>query len=291
MHRMKSMTGYGYSEYQDDKIHITIELKSYNNRYLDIIINQPSFLNPLEPDLRKYLSNNADRGRVELYIRVRELEENLVLHLDKSAAASYAETLRELAQVSGLDDKIELSHLLAFDGILKTEKKRDIDNYRTRIMPLLETCFAQWDESRKVEGISTEQDISKSTALIYDALNLFEQKAGEMEVNIKDNIRTKFMDVLGDKIDEQRVLAETAVLLVKYSINEEIVRLKGHLDSFTASMSGGAAVGKKLDFICQEINREVNTIGSKSFMLEVNQKVIEVKDNLENIREQLRNVE
>lgn len=112
-----------------------------------------------------------------------------------------------------------------------------------------------------------------------------------MEINIKTNIRSKFMDVLGDHLDEQRVLAETAVLLVKYSINEEIVRLRGHLDSFLSGVSGGEAVGKKLDFICQEINREVNTIGSKSFMLEVNQRVIEVKDSLENIREQLRNVE
>lgn len=288
---MKSMTGYGYAEYQDEKIHITLELKSYNNRYLDIIINQPSFLNPLEPKLRKYISGRAERGRVELYLRVRELEEDLVLHLDRKAAASYAGTLRELAQEAGLDGSIELSHLLAFDGILKTEKKRDIDNYSEKIMPLLGKCFSQWDESRIIEGRATEEDISRSMAIIYDALEMFTGKAVEMEVNIKTNIRDKFMDVLGDQVDEQRVLAETAVLLVKYSINEEIVRLRGHLDSFTAAMSGGDAVGKKLDFICQEINREVNTIGSKSFMLEVNQKVIEVKDSLENIREQLRNVE
>jgi len=285
------MTGYGYEEYQDEKLHVSLEIKSYNNRYLDIIINQPSFLNPLEQQLRKYISENAERGRVELYLRVRELEEELILHLDKSAAASYAGTLRELSQIAGLSDKIELSHLLAFDGILKTEKKRDIDNYQQRITPLLEKCFRQWEESRIIEGRSTEEDIKRNISLIYDAIALFEEKAAEMETNIKTNIRAKFMDVLGDQIDEQRVLAETAVLLVKYSINEEIVRLKGHLDSFLAAVSGADAVGKKLDFICQEINREVNTIGSKSFMLEVNQKVIEVKDSLENIREQLRNVE
>ena len=288
---MKSMTGYGYSEYQDDKIHITVEVKSYNNRYLDIIINQPAFLNQLEPELRKFIGDRAERGRVELYVRVRELEEDLVVHLDRKAAEAYSETLRELSEAAGIEGGLELSHLLAVEGILKTEKKRDIDIYRQKLMPLLEACLLQWEDSRVNEGRAAEEDIRGSLAVITGALELFMQKASDIESAVKTNIRTKFMDVLGDQIDEQRVLAETAVLLVKYSINEEIVRLKGHLDSFLAEVESGAAVGKKLDFICQEINREVNTIGSKSFMLEVNQKVIEVKDSLENIREQLRNVE
>jgi len=288
---MKSMTGYGYSEYQDEKIHFILEMKSYNNRYLDIIINQPVFLNALEPEIRKYISDNAERGRVEIYLKVRELEEDIVFHLDKTAAASYAETLRGLTDAAGLDEDINLSHLLSFEGILKTEKKRDIEEYWTKISPLLEDCFAQWDESRQKEGVETSADIKSNLSVIYDAIELFKSKAGEMEDNIKNNIRAKFAEVLGDDIGEQRVLAETAVLLVKYSINEEIVRLKGHLDSFSAATESGGAVGKKLDFICQEVNREVNTIGSKSVILELNQKVVEVKDALENIREQLRNVE
>lgn len=288
---MKSMTGYGYSEYQDDKIHIILEMKSYNNRYLDIIINQPVFLNALEPEIRKYIGGNAERGRVELYLKVRELSEELVFHLDKSAAASYAGTLRELTAAAGLDDNINLSHLLSFEGILKTEKKRDIDEYRSKIIPLLEDCFQQWDETRVKEGLETATDIKSNLSILYEAVELFKSRADEMEDNIKNNIRTKFADVLGDELGEQRVLAETAVLLVKYSINEEIVRLKGHLDSFSSAADSGGAVGKKLDFICQEINREVNTIGSKSFIMEINQRVVEVKDALENIREQLRNVE
>ena len=288
---MKSMTGYGYAEHQDEKIHLILEMKSYNNRYLDIIINQPVFLNALEPDIRRYISENAGRGRVEIYLKIRELEEDIVFHIDKSAAASYAESLRELSEAAGLNETITLEHLLSFEGLLKTEKKRDIDEYRDRVMPLLEDCFKQWDESRKKEGIETAADIKNNLELIYEAVRLFESRAGEMEENIRNNIRTKFSEVLGDQIDEQRVYAETAVLLVKYSINEEIVRLKGHLDSFSAIAESGEAVGKKLDFLCQEINREVNTIGSKSFILEINQKVVEVKDALENIREQLRNVE
>ena len=288
---MKSMTGYGYAEYQDEKIHLILEMKSYNNRYLDIIINQPVFLNALEPEIRRYIGDNAGRGRVELYLKVRELEEDIVFHLDKSAASSYADSLRELAGAAGLDEDISLGHLLSFDGILKTEKKRDIDEYRKRITPLLEECFSQWDESRKKEGLETAADIKSNLSIIYDAVDLFKSRADEMEENIRNNIRTKFNDVLGDAVDEQRVLAEIAVLLVKYSINEEIVRLSGHLDSFSGIIESGDVAGKKLDFICQEINREVNTIGSKSFILEINQKVVEVKDALENIREQLRNVE
>ena len=288
---MKSMTGYGYAEYQDEKIHLILEMKSYNNRYLDIIINQPVFLNALEPEIRKVISDNSERGRVEVYLRVRELEEDVVFHLDKSAASAYAESLRSLADAAGLDENISLSHLLSFEGILKTEKNRDIDQYRDKIMPLLETCMKQWEASRCKEGVETAENIKSHLDVIYEAAELFKRNAAGMEENIKINIKNKFTDVLGDEIDEQRVLAETAVLLVKYSISEEIARLKGHLDSFSEAAGSGEAVGKKLDFICQEINREVNTIGSKSFMMEVNQTVVEVKDSLENIREQLRNVE
>ena len=288
---MKSMTGYGYAEYQDEKIHLILEMKSYNNRYLDIVINQPVFLNSLEPEIRKYISNNAERGRVEIYLRVRELEEDVTVHLDKSAASSYAEALRQLSEAAGIEENVSLSHILSFEGVLKTEKNRDIDEYRKKIMPLLETCLNQWETSRLKEGLETENHIKSYIDVIYRALDVFQANAEQMEENIKTNIKSKFAEVIGDSVDEQRVLAETAVLLVKYSISEEISRLKGHLDSFLKSVESGEASGKKLDFICQEINREVNTIGSKSIIMDVNKTVVEVKDSLENIREQLRNVE
>ena len=288
---MKSMTGYGYAECQNEKLHISLEIKSYNNRYLDIIINLPPFLNQLEQELRKAVSENAERGRVEIYLRVRELEEDIEVNLDRAAVSAYAETLREMAEAAGVKSEIELGHLLAVDGLMKVEKKRDIDAYRSLVMPLFEDCRSRWEQSRIKEGLSAEKDISRHISMIKEAVCLFELKADEMEDNIKNNIRTKFRDVLGDELDEQRILAETAVLLVKYSINEEIVRLNGHLDTFLDEISSGEAVGKKLDFICQEINREINTIGSKSFIMEINQKVVEVKDKLENVREQLRNVE
>ena len=288
---MKSMTGYGYSEYQDEQIHISFEIKSYNNRYLDIIINLPPFLNSLEPELRKLITADAARGRVEVYIRVRELEEDLTVHLDRGAVKAYSETLRELASAAGIEADLRPADFLQLEGILKTEKKRDIDIYRLRVNELYAECSRQWDASRKAEGRTAEEDIRSHIGQIADALVLFEQKAGEMESNIVSGIRTKFSEVLGDQADEQRVLAETAVLLVKYSINEEIVRLRAHIDAFLKEAGSGSAVGKKLDFLCQEINREINTIGSKSFMVEINQKVVDVKDKLENIREQLRNVE
>ncbi len=288
---MKSMTGYGYAEYQDDKIHLSIEIKSYNNRYLDIVINQPAFLNGLEPELRKYISSNAERGRVEVYLRVRELEEDVVFYIDKAAAKSYADALKGLTDAAGLDEKISLSHLLSFEGVLKSEKNRDLDEYFAKIMPLMKSCMSQWEDSRIKEGAETEGNIKSHLDVIYKALTVFEKNAAEMENHILTNIKTKFTDVLGDQLDEQRVLAETAVLLVKYSINEEISRLRGHLDSFSSALKLDEAIGKRLDFVCQEINREVNTIGSKSIIMEVNETVVSVKDSLENIREQLRNVE
>ena len=170
---MKSMTGYGSAEYQDEKIHLILELKSYNNRYLDIIINQPVFLNSIEPEIRKYVGDNAERGRVELYLKIRELEEDVIFHLDKQAASAYAKSLRELTDVAGIDEKISLAHLLSFEGLLKSEKKRDIDEYKKKIFPLLETCLVQWEKSRRKEGLETAKDINRHLSVIYEATELF----------------------------------------------------------------------------------------------------------------------
>ncbi|MFP4564323.1 MAG: YicC/YloC family endoribonuclease [Spirochaetia bacterium] len=288
---MKSMTGFGYSEYQDSEIQASVLLKSYNNKYLDIFVNLPSIISGLEPAIRDFLSCRIERGRVEVSIKLRELSEDLTVLLDESTARSYIEALSGLAALAGLEREKLLPGLLQIEGILKAQRNRDTDYYWTLLEPRLEAAFVQYEASRIKEGAAAQDDVEKSAGVIRGRLEVVLARAGELEAKIKENLTNRFAEVLGNEIDENRILSETAVMLVKYDINEEIVRLTGHLDSLEETLAGSGAVGKKLDFICQELNREINTIGSKSVILEVNQAVIEMKNAVEKMREQLRNVE
>ena len=288
---MKSMTGYGYTEYADEKLNLTLEIKSYNNKYLDIYINLPPFLSPLEPDVREFLNRRIPRGKVECSVRLKEMEEDLEISIDKPAVSGYFKALSELKDAAGINEEIRLSHLLRMDGVLKTRKNRDIERYGNIINRCLEEAFSEYNESKIREGKVTEEDLLNSLKVLEEKAELFAGRADQMEADISNNIRERFKKLLEDSYDENRVLAETALLLMKYSINEEIVRLRGHLVSFRQDMKTDRPVGKKLDFLCQEIGREINTIGSKSNMQEVIQGVVESKDCLDRIREQLRNCE
>ena len=288
---MISMTGYGYCEEETEKFYLSVEVKSVNNRYLDIQISLPPFLNPLEPRLREFLSSRVRRGRIELYIRLRELEENLKVHLDHSLASEYAEILRQLAAQTGIDEPLRLDHLLRMEGILKSTKSRDLELYWEAIQPHLVRAFEDFSASRQKEGASTKIDILRHIDIIDDALSGVEVLKDELERYFTETVREKFREVVGDQVEESRILTEIAALMVKYSINEELVRLKGHLKSFRTIAESKDAVGKKLDFLAQEIHREINTIGSKSVQYDISNSVVSMKDALENIREQLRNVE
>ena len=288
---MKSMTGYGYLEEQNDKFNLSIEIKSYNNKYCDIVVNVPSYLSPLERKIREYLGPKLVRGRIELFLRYKELEENLSVELDKNAAKKYYDIFSELIDILGIDTKITLDHLLSVEGIVKIQKEQDIDRTWNNISPFFDKVFASYEETKNKEGEITRQDIMKCLDLIQKSTEAISKRAKELEQKIFDQLKEKFTLIVGEDFDQGRLLNETAVTIVKYSINEELIRLKAHLQSFRDYANSGAPVGKKLDFICQEINREINTIGSKSVILEINQAVIESKDALEKIREQLRNVE
>ena len=254
-------------------------------------INLPPFLSPLEPKIREYAGTKVRRGRVEVYVRLRELEESLTVHLDKQVAGEYSAILRELMQHTGIDEDLRLSHLLKVDGILKSTRSRDIDLFWKAMFPLLEKAFNNFNISRQTEGVSTGNDILNQLKVIEDALARVKENSGDLESYFTGTIREKFNDVVGDQVEEARILTEIAALLVKYSINEELVRLGQHLKSFREIAADKSAVGKKLDFLAQEIHREINTIGSKSVQYDISESVVSMKDALENIREQLRNVE
>jgi uncharacterized protein (TIGR00255 family) len=288
---MKSMTGFAYREHRDKKHKITITMKSYNNRFLDILVYLPSFLNPLEQKIRAFLSKRISRGRVELYVKAVELGQAAQIAVDPYYVESYVQALRQLAEAAGIREKIRLSHLLRIEGMLQSEQSLDLDEYWLDFEPVLDSVFEEFDELRKREGRATEKDIVGLLGQIETEISGLEAVAPQLEEKIKNDLRNRFEDLLANGIDENRILTETAVLLMKSDIHEELVRTRSHLASFKKILQERSPLGKKLDFICQELNREFNTIGSKNLLSEVDSSIVVLKDALEKIREQLRNVE
>ncbi|MBQ3320389.1 MAG: YicC family protein [Spirochaetia bacterium] len=287
---MRSMTGYSYAEFQDDNIRLSAELKSYNNRFLDISVSAPPALQGAENAIRKYLGDRIARGKVEFYLKIKTLSSQLKVDVDEGAVFAYLDAFNRVKELSGVKDEISLSQLLRADGVLNRDSELDPAIFDKYVFPLLEKVYAEYDATCLREGENTKADILRHLSIIVENVKAVEAQSARFEELLRKNVYDRFQQMLGDNMDESRVYTETAVLLIKYTINEELVRLKSHLEAFHAALDSDEPVGKKLDFICQELNREINTIGSKSMMVEVDRAVVTLKDALENIREQVRNV-
>jgi uncharacterized protein (TIGR00255 family) len=288
---MISMTGFGHGEHRDSRVQMVLEVRSYNNRYLEVSINLPYSIKQLEPRVREYLSARIQRGKVEFYLSLTELEDSSDVVVDHARVRTYTAALDELRRIAGIRERPTLAHLIGLEGVLKTVSRKDPEALWALVLPLLDKVFADFDSSRSVEGRKTEQDIRKYAADIRERMALIEAKVPEIETKIKNGLRQRFQELLGEGVDEARILAETAVLLMRGDINEEVQRTRAHLESLQEALGMSGQQGKRLDFICQELGREINTIGSKSMLIEIDQAVIAVKDSLEKIREQIRNVE
>lgn len=288
---MRSMTGYGTSEYSDKNIRITVDLKAYNNKYLDISLNMPVWLSSFEGRIRDLVKQKGiNRGRVEFNIRIKELVENIKIIIDDSVVSKVVVGLKSVVKKSGIKSEIQLSDIMGFDGVVKTDKTRDIEAIWAFLMPEIEAVLDQFIFEKEREGILLKEDIFSSLDIILKDVDKIKTYIPKIEAKIKLNFKERFTEVLGHDIDETRVLSELGVLLVKYDLNEELVRLNSHIINFKQS-SKQIPCGKKLDFICQEMNREINTIGSKSPMIEISTLVVNMKNSLEQVREQARNVE
>jgi uncharacterized protein (TIGR00255 family) len=285
------MTGYAYQERQDETLALSVEIKGYNSRFLELYVYLPPYLSSLEPEIREYMGGRFRRGKIETAIRIREYDADISVSVNRKAAEVYHQAVLDLALTLGIDEKPGLGLIIGMEGVLEIEKNRDDERYRQLIEPLLREAADKFEAERVREGKHTERDILSHIAAIESSAALVAAHAPALEASIKENLKTRFTELLGDGIDESRILAETAVLLMKYTISEEISRLSSHLAEFRAETERNPSPGKKLDFLCQEINREINTIGSKTPILEVSRAVVDMKDALENIREQLRNIE
>jgi uncharacterized protein (TIGR00255 family) len=285
------MTGFGYAESTNDDFMMAIEIKSYNNRYLEIDLNLPPSFSRLEERLRRNVSERSLRGRIEVYIRLKEFSETIEVIVNREGVEAHMKALASLIEIAGIEDQIHLGHLLRLEGVLKSYSINNAEKYWPILEPIFADAFAKFDTSRRTEG----RNIEKSIFALIDDFNHELQAIIGQEPAYKDKITTyvkeKFKEVLGNEADETRVLQEIASLLLKSDIHEEIVRLQSHMSSFRETLKEDAAIGKKLDFLCQELNREINTIGAKSFVYEINTAVIACKEIIERLRELLRNVE
>ena len=288
---MKSMTGYAYEEFSNDDLSLSVEIKSYNSRFLDLAVNLPSFLSRLEMTVREIISEKIPRGKVDVYIKIKEKNSKMTVSADTNAALAYAAEIEKIAAVLGRKEPVPLELIIEQEGVLNVQKDFDPQYYWQFIEPVLQKALKQFIDDRQREGSNLCADIFKMVEKIENCTAVFTEWQPKMEELFKANIVKRFEEVLGDAVDEQRVMQETAALLVKYTINEEIVRLKSHISALKKEIAENETPGRKLDFICQEMNREINTIGSKNQVSEVGAAVISAKDALENIREQIRNIE
>ena len=288
---IRSMTGFGHKEFSTRLLQGSLEIKSWNNRYLDISVSAPAWLSVLEPKIRDFIAARVTHGKIEVGLRARSLDVPVRASVDAEAARAVSEALRELARATSIAEGPRISDIVAIEGILGFERELDPDAAWLETSSVLDSVFSAFDASRIAEGAALEKDILKSLSRIESGRESIAALAPSLEEGIRRQVRERFEELLGSSIDESRVLSEVASLLMKYTINEEIVRLGAHLVSFRRILADQATPAKKLDFLCQEMNREVNTIGSKSVLLAVSEAVVELKDALENIREQLRNIE
>ena len=289
---MNSMTGYGFKEEIIDNTQISVEIKSVNSRFLDLYINLPSFLNPIESKLRKLVSEKIVRGKIELTVRVKDNNCNSTVSVDTVAAKMYSDAILSVAKALGKSEyDIPLSLIINQEGVLNISHQYDAEEYWKKIEVVFYPVFDQFVEDRKREGENLKADLLEKISVLEECAGFFKEWQPKMEQKFRDQLYARFKELLDDNVDENRIMTETAAMLVKYTINEEIIRLHSHLKAMKDEIENNPIPGKKLDFICQEANREINTIGSKNQFTEVGAKVIAAKDALENIREQSKNVE
>ena len=288
---MKSMTGYGHSIYKSSDYILEVEIKSYNNRYLDISHTINPLLSSYETYVDEEIKKTVSRGHLDVSLKLKTLSMPSELVLDENLLTQYKNSIERISTLTGaaLPDA---GFYTTLEGVISNTRTVDQDYYKEGVESATREALAMLDENKKREGEGTKKDLEKLGAKFKASLEIILSKKDEMEDYFKKILLEKYEELLGEKgKDDPRFLSEVAALLVKYSINEECSRLKVHLSEYDKLLESDESVGKKLDFLCQEMNREINTTASKSQMVEINLEVVKMKDALEDIREQARNIE
>ena len=289
---MKSMTGYGHASHVEDEYQLEVEIKSYNNRYLDIYVNLNPVLSPFEAYVTSRVKDVASRGKVEVAVRLKVFESRSTVHVDSALLDQYLASFRDIEERKGVALGIDAASLLSIEGLFTTSTLRDSEEYRAGLEEALSAALADFAASRAREGEETRRDLERLGRSFAQANDSIARLVGSYEDWFRNILLEKYRELdIGARFDETKLMQEVAALLVKYSINEEQNRLRTHVKQYFSLLESDEPVGKKLDFLCQEMNREVNTTASKSQNVEITLHTVQMKDDLENIREQIRNIE
>ena len=291
---VRSMTGYGRFESDASGRNISVELKSVNHRYLEFSCRLPSSMGFLEEKLKSYVRSRVSRGKIDLYLSAEAREdEDCTVTVNTALAKGYAKALSELAEIIGADGKVSPEALSRFQGVLSVRKaETDEEAVWSEVLPVVEKAVDKFILMRETEGQKLYEDVFSKTDNILRMVEIVEQKAPETVEKYRKRLEAKLAEVLEDKsVDEQRIITEAAIFADKIAVDEETVRLRSHIAQIRALLDSGEPVGRKLDFVLQESNREINTIGSKSQNTEISKVVVDVKSELEKIREQIQNIE
>lgn len=292
---VKSMTGYGNATAANEKYIFRIEMKSVNHRYSNISIKMPYHINYLEDYIRKLVEAQIKRGSVDIYINIDYLDDTAIdIKIDLALAKSYKESIDLLIEELDLADKVHINNIISMkDVFIRERKDLDEDEVLAPLTEALEEALTALIDMRSIEGEELKLDMLKKLQLLDDYLEIIEDKSSIVVDEYRERLNKTISGLLdeGVALDEDRLNNEVAYFADKASIDEEVVRLKSHIDQFRTILDDKDPIGRKLDFLIQELNREINTIGSKSNDIVISENVVNMKSELEKIREQVQNIE
>ena len=291
---IKSMTGFGRCEIAEEKRKVTVEMKSVNHRYLDVTIKMPKKLNFFDASIRNLLKEYMQRGKVDLFITYEDTSDNNVnVTYHPEVAKEYMRYLSQMAEDFGIDNDIRVSTLSRYPEIFTLD---DVEIDEEGIWKMLEKAIRGaaegFVETRIKEGENLKEDLIGKLDYMLETVDFIEEKSPKIIEDYRKKLTTRVQEMLEDaKIDESRIVQEVTIFADKICVDEEMVRLRSHIETMKAVLIEGGSIGRKLDFLAQEMNREANTTLSKSSDLEISNRGIELKTVIEKVREQIQNIE
>ena len=291
---VKSMTGYGRAVETVNGREFTVEIRSVNNRYLDCTVKLPRSFSFAEEAVKAAVKAAVSRGKVDVYISVRsETEADVQVTLNKPVLEGYLAAMRQMVSEYGVKDDISVSTLSRMSDVFVVDKpKADEDQLKEDLLSVVDKALQAYDAMRVTEGLALENDLRSRANTILELVAQVEELNPKTVSDYRKRLEEKMREVLENKsIDESRILTEAAIFADKVAVDEETVRLRSHLEQMDTMLSGNGGIGRKLDFLLQEMNREANTTGSKCSDVKVARIVVDIKAELEKIREQTQNIE
>lgn len=291
---IKSMTGFGRAQGSFEHFNITVEIKSVNHRYFEFSCKVPRLYSFLEDKLKNAVSAKVSRGKVECFVTVEAIaDDSVIVEINEPLARGYVNAIQSLSDEFSLKNDLSASVLARFPDVFNiTKNEVNEDELLENVLTVLNGALESFVNMRSTEGEKLKEDVLSRADFILENVSYVEERSPETVKEYNEKLLERMRDVLGDtQVDEARLLTEAAIYADKIAVAEETVRLRSHIDQLRSMLESEEAIGRKLDFLVQEINREANTIGSKAQDVEIAKRVINIKAEVEKIREQIQNIE